>query len=123
MWEFAANVFGICNVEKHTKFFCGLVKRNALRGTIKTFDDGKEITTPSEVCLTFQKIIAKSISDIEMLSSDIHLPTISDKNYTLCEAELIENNLVALKSMPNNKTPGNDGLPKELFGKILKMFL
>ena len=85
-------------------------------------DDGKEITTPSEVSLTlkkfyenlFQKPIAKSISDMKMFLSDIHLPTISDENYTICEAEITEDNL-ALKSIPNNKTPGNDGLSKEFY--------
>ena len=51
-----------------------------------------------------------------MFLSDIHLPTISDKNYTICEAEISENNLlVALKRIPNNKTPGNDGLSKEFY--------
>ena len=45
-----------------------------------------------------------------MLLSDIH---ISDENCTICEAEITEANLlVALKSIPNNKTPGNDGLSK-----------
>ena len=92
-------------------------------GTIKTLlDDYKEITTPSEISLTlktfdenlFQKTIAKSISDIEMFLSDIQLPTISDENYTICEDQVTEDNLlVTLKSMPNNKTPGNDGLSKE----------
>ena len=42
--------------EKSTKFFYGLEKKNALRGIIKTLlDDGKEITTPSEISLTFEK--------------------------------------------------------------------
>ena len=98
-------------------------KKNSLRGTIKTLlDDGKEITTPSEIGLTlkkfyqnlFQKTIAKSFSDMEMFLSDIHLPTISDENYTICEAEITEDNLlVDLKCIPNNKNPGNDGLSKE----------
>ena len=39
--------------KKSTKFFYGLEKKNALRGTIKTFlEDGKEIITPSEISLT-----------------------------------------------------------------------
>ena len=68
--------------EKSTKFFYGLEKRNALCGSINTFlDDGKEITTPSEISLTLkknyenliQKTITKSIPDIEMFLSDIHL--------------------------------------------------
>ena len=81
--------------------------------------------TPSEISLTlktfyenlFQKTIAKSISDNEMFLSDIHLPTISDENYTIiCEDEITEDILlVALKSIPNNKTPGNDGLSKEFY--------
>ena len=88
-------------------------KKNALRGTIKTLlEDGKEITTPSEICLTlkkfyenlFQKTITKSVSDIEMFISDIYLPTISDDNYNICEAEITEDNLlVALKTISNNK--------------------
>ena len=51
-----------------------------------------------------------------MFSSDIHLPTIRDENYNICEAEITEDNLlVALKSITNNKTPGNDGLSKEFY--------
>ena len=111
--------------EKSTKFFYGLEKENALRRTIETLlEDGKEITSPSEISLTqkkiyeklFQKNIAKSLSDIEMFLSDIHLPTISDENYNICEAEITEDNpLVSLKNIPNNKTPGNDGLFKEFY--------
>ena len=61
-------------VEKSTKFFYGLEKRNAIFGTIKTLtNDGKEITMPNEINLTlksfyknlFQKDAKKSISDIE----------------------------------------------------------
>ena len=60
-------------------------RKNAFRGTIKTLlEDDKEITTLSEISFTlkncyenlFQKTITKSISDIEMFSSDIHSPTI-----------------------------------------------
>ena len=99
-----------------------MAKKNALCGTIKTLlENGKEITTPSEISLTlkknyedlFQKNIAKSIWDIKMFLSDMHLPTTSDENYNICEAEITEDNLfLALKSIPNNTTPGNDGLSK-----------
>ena len=114
---------------------CGLEKRNALRGTIKTLlDDGKETTTPSEISLTtrklykklLQKPIANSVSDIKMFLSDIHFSTITDANYTIYEAETTEDNLlVALKSIPNIKNPENDGLPKEFyenFWEEIKMF-
>ena len=98
--------------EKSTKCFYGLEKKNALRGTIKVLlEDGKEITTPSYISSTlkklyenlFQKPIAKSVSDIEMFLSNIHLPTISDDNYSICEAEITEDNLlVTLKSIHND---------------------
>ena len=109
--------------EKSTKFFYGLEKKKAICGTIKSLiNDGKQIAMPNEIKLTlksfhenlFQKDFKKSVFDIESLLSQIQLPTINDKNYTNCETE--DNLFVALKSMPNNKSPGNDGLSKELYG-------
>ena len=104
-------------------------KRNALVGTIKTLlDNRKETTTLSEITLTlkefyenlFQKTIAKSVSDIEIFLSDIHLPTISDENYTICEDEITVDNLVALKSILDDKTSGNEGLSKEFYKTFWK---
>ena len=104
-------------------------KRNALGGTIKTLlDNRKETTTLSEITLTlkefhenlFQKTIAKSVSDIEIFLSDIHLPTISDENYTICEDEITEDNLVALKSILDDETSGNEGLSKEFYKTFWK---
>ena len=72
--------------EESTNFFYGLEKKNA---TIKTLiNDGKGITTPSEINLTlknvyenlFQKDIKKSASDFETFLSQIQLLTISDEN-------------------------------------------
>ena len=41
---------------------------------------------------------------------------ISDENYIKQEAEITEDNLlVALKSISNTKTPGNDGLSTEIY--------
>ena len=51
-----------------------------------------------------------------MFLSDLHLPTISDENYTISEAEITEDNiLVTLKSIPNSKIPRNDDLSKEFY--------
>ena len=56
VWTFAANV-----LEKSTKSFYGLEKRNALCRTIKTLlDHGKETTTPSEISLTLKKNYEKN---------------------------------------------------------------
>ena len=56
----------------------------------------------------------KPVSDIETFLSQIQLPKISDENQAKCESDITEDNLfVALKSMPNSISPGNDGLSKE----------
>ena len=103
-----------------------------MRGTIKTLlEDDKEITTLSEISFTlqnfyenlFQKTITKSTSDIEMFSSDIHLPTISDENYNICEAGITEDNLLVaqikvyliIKLLEMMACPKNF---MKLFGKI-----
>ena len=56
----------------------------------------------------------------------MQLPTISNENYVICETDITEDNLfVALKSMSNNKSPGNDGLSEEFyqpFWEDIKMF-
>ena len=108
--------------EKSTKLFYGLEKKNAMSGTIKMIiNDEKEITIPNEINLflksfyqnLFKKNVKKSITDIEYFLSQIKLPTISEENYAICESDITEDNLfVALKSMPINKSLGNDGLSK-----------
>ena len=47
-------------------------------------------------------------------SIDLHCLTNEQKDF--CEIKLGEKELLnTLKSMPNNKTPGNDGLRKEFY--------
>ena len=51
---------------------------------------------------------------MDFFLSQIQLPTFSDENYAKYESGITEDNLfVALKSMPNNTSIGNDGLSKE----------
>ena len=47
---------------------------------------------------------------------NISLPVINNGFLNLCENDLTEDELlISLKSMQNNKTPGNDGLTKEFY--------
>ena len=56
-----------------------------------------------------------------MFLSDIHSSTISNENYTICEAKITKDNpFVPLKNIANNKTPGNDSLSKELSKRHIK---
>ena len=63
----------------------------------------------------FQKDTKNSVSDIEIFFSQIQLPTITFyENYAKFETDITEDNLfVSIKSTPNNKSRGNDGLFKE----------
>ena len=53
----------------------------------------------------------------ELLKYEIRkFPVISNDFFNLCENDLTEDEiLISLKSMQNNKTPGNDGLTKEFY--------
>ena len=102
---------------KSTKFVYGLEKKNAICGTINTLIyDGKQITMPNKINLTlksfyenlFQKYIKICFWYWNFFKLDA---TTNYENYAKCETDITEDNLfVALKSMPNNKSPDNDGL-------------
>ena len=59
--------------------------------------------------------------------SNLEAKKISKKEQELCDSSInVEDLYKAMKSMPNNKSPGNDGLTKEfyeLFWDDIKDFL
>ena len=64
----------------------------------------------------FKKTICKANSKIVSFLDNISLPVINNDFFNLCENDLTEDELlISLKSMQNNKTPGNDGLTKEFY--------
>ena len=65
-----------------------------------------------------QKFLKKNASklDLEKKSflNSITLPNLTSKSFDICESEITEKDLITtLKSMPNGKFPGNDGLTKQ----------
>ena len=46
----------------------------------------------------------------------VSIPQFTEDQSKDCELILSEKNLLVLKSMPNNKSPGNDGLTNEFYG-------
>ena len=71
----------------------------------------------------FSKNLAKQFSNLETYLEKILLPKLSLDQKQLCEGNLTEKELfTALKSMENNKSPGNDGLTKEFYRLKLKIF-
>ena len=68
----------------------------------------------------FQKNICNTNSKIVSFLDHISLPVINNDFFNLCENDLTEDELsISLKSMQNNKTPGNDGLTKEFYETFL----
>ena len=51
--------------------------------------------------------------------NSIALPNLTSKIFEICEIEITEKDLItALKSMPNGKSPGHDGLTKEFYEQL-----
>ena len=64
----------------------------------------------------FKNSIKKTLSERTNFLDTLQTPKLSDDKCLLCEGELTEEELKdVLKSMSNNKSPGNDGLTKEFF--------
>ena len=64
----------------------------------------------------FKKTVCNASSKIISFLDSISLPVINNDFFNLCENDLTEDELlVSLKTMQNNKTPGNHGLTKEFY--------
>ena len=64
----------------------------------------------------FKKNVSKSDPEKESFLNSIALTNLTSKSFDICESEIAEKDLItALKSMPNGKSPGNDGLTKEFY--------
>ena len=84
----------------------------------KEFCDQAKIN--DEIKIFFQEAFkchySKSFTNLSNTRNSIDLPRLTNKQKDFCEIELGEKELLnALKSLPNNKTPENDGLSKEFY--------
>ena len=56
--------------------------------------------------------------DIAQVLSSIQIPRLTEEQSAKCEILISDDELIcALKKMPKNKSPGNDGLTKEFYEK------
>ena len=102
-----------------------LEKQKAINTTVRyLIDDGKDITDLKEIntCICkfyknlFKKNVSKSDSERESFLNSIALPNLNSKSFDICEREITGEDLItALKSMPNGKFPGHDGLTKKFY--------
>ena len=57
-----------------------------------------------------------STDDIKHFLNNVNIPKLSTDQITLCDIELTEKDLYdSMKTIENDKSPGNDGLTKEIY--------
>ena len=111
--------------EKPSKFFLNLEKRRDIQDqTRKPIVNNQKITHQNKIqseLLFFYETLFKNTSsntseDCESFLNEVSVPKLSYEDARICEGDLNELELLkALKSMQNNKSPGNDGLTKEFY--------
>ena len=100
-----------------------LEKQRAIQSQIRTvIVNEKEITSESEINEhislfyknLFQENLSFSKTDLQNYLKTVSNPVLSKEQQDSCEGEITKKELLkALKSMENDKSPGNDGLSKE----------
>ena len=111
--------------EKSTKFVFTLEKRHAIQNRIKTLvvndEVVKEQTEINKNLYSFyQKLFSKndniSIQKVLQYLQDKNLSKLNDDQYALCEKDGTEEEIKhEFNKMEISKSPGNDGLTKELY--------
>ena len=113
------------NGEKSSKFFLNLEKNRAIQGQIRTIIvNEKEITDEIEInkqiSFFYESLFKENLSfserNLKKYLDNISIPLLSEEKKNSCEGEITEEEILkALKSMKNNKSPGNDGISKEFY--------
>ena len=111
--------------EKSSKKNLNLEKRRGIQGQVKKLiANNQEITDQNKIqneLLFFYETLfgntsANTSEDCEYFLSEVFVPKLNYEDARICEGDLNELELLkALKSMQNNKSPGNDGLTKEFY--------
>ena len=109
--------------EKSTKFFLNFEKKRGVQNKIrKLIIEEKEVVNYKEISKsikTFYETLFKwnfSKTDVkkQRILNFLSTTTLTNEQYDLCENKVSETDLFeSMKSMKNNKTPGNDGLTKD----------
>ena len=110
--------------EKSSKFFLNLEKRGGIQGQIrKLIVKNQETSHQNKIqnqLLFFHETLFRNTSaniskDCKSFLNKVFVPKLNYEGARICESDLNELELLkALKSMQNNKSPGNDGLTRVL---------
>ena len=110
---------------KSTKFFLNLEKSRSSQGVVRSILKNKiEVKNQSEINNELYKFYKNLFKENLNTSKDaifsflenINLPTLTNEQALECEGIISETELLkALKSIKNDKSPGNDGITKEFY--------
>ncbi len=107
--------------EKSSKYFFNLEKSNHSKKTMKAtyMADGTLTKDPEKILKEqsrFYEHLFTSDENIQFNIQNDNNPSISDRDKVLMDRDISIDDLKhALKCMPNNKTPGCDGLPADFY--------
>ena len=111
--------------EKWSKFFLNLEKSRAIQGQVRTvvYNDKEtnyEIEINNHIYSFFNYLYKETLSfssnNLETYLNTISFPKLTKEKSKTLDGGITENELfIALQSIENNKTPGNDGLTKEFY--------
>ena len=121
------------NGERNTNYFINLEKRNQRLKIITAVynEDGNIVNNTKDILNTqklyFEKIYKSdnpkltNLSNIVSFSIDDMIPKLTVNSKEKCEGDItIDECIEALKTMPNNKTPGTDGFPPEFYKHFIQ---
>ena len=116
--------------EKSTKYFLNLEKRNHVKKHIRKLCINGKITTDPHCILKeqerfYRELYKSSINSpnigekISSFLNDLNIPQLSEEEKNSCEGLISpEECSELLDSFQSNKSPGNDGIPAELYRKF-----
>lgn len=117
--------------EKNSRYFINLEKRNQRQKVVTKIEtnDGKILTKANDILkeeMSFYSNLYTSCNPPDCTIGDLLptgtiCPSLSDNQSDSCEGLiLLQECLIALKSMQNNKSPGTDGFPVEWYKFFFK---